>query len=424
MHLADELLALGGAFLAAALFARLGRRVGLPTIPLFMLAGLLLGPYTPGIALVEDPSDFGLLSSLGLILLLFYLGLEFHLNDLIGGGRKLVSAGVLYLVINVGLGLGFGFALGWGSGEALILAGVIGISSSAIVTKVLMETGRLGRPESTLILGIIVVEDVFLALYLALLQPVLGAAETIGEAAQQFGIALAFLLVLTATARYAAGLVGRLVETKDDELLIVTFVGLAVLSAGIAEKLGVSDAIGAFMIGLILGSSQAGPRIQNLVHPLRDAFAALFFFTFGLSIDPGEVAGVLVVIAIAVVLTVIGNVAAGALSARIYGFGRGQAAYVSLTVLARGEFALVLAALAAASGLDPRITAFVAGYVLVMAVLGPLSVGHSERFARLLPARFFPAPESDSVSESAPNDPVDDDLEGELVAGVHRKPPG
>jgi CPA2 family monovalent cation:H+ antiporter-2 len=167
-----------------------------------MLARLLLGPYTPGIALVEDPSDFGLLSSLGLILLLFYLGLEFHLNDLIAGGRKLVSAGVLYLLINVGMGLGFGFALGWGSGEALILAGVIGISSSAIVTKVLMETGRLERPESTLILGIIVVEDVFLALYLALLQPVLGAADTLGEAARQSGIALAFLLVLTAVARW------------------------------------------------------------------------------------------------------------------------------------------------------------------------------------------------------------------------------
>jgi len=390
MHLADELLALGGAFLAAGLAARTGRRFGLPTIPLFMLAGLLLGPYTPGIALVEDPADFGLLSALGLILLLFYLGLEFHLNDLVNGGRKLVTAGALYLLVNVGLGLAFGFALGWGSGEALIMAGVIGISSSAIVTKVLVETGRLGRPEGTLILGIIVVEDVFLALYLALLQPVLGAASSFGEAAQQFGIALAFLLVLTATARWGARLVGRLVETKDDELLIVTFVGLAVLSAGVAEKLGVSDAIGAFMIGLILGSSQAGPRIQNLVHPLRDAFAALFFFTFGLSIDPGEVAGVLVVIAVAVVLTVVGNVVAGVLSARIYGFGRGQAAFVCLTVLARGEFALVLAALAAASGLDPRITAFVAGYVLVLAVLGPLAVVHSERFARYLPARLFP----------------------------------
>jgi monovalent cation:H+ antiporter-2, CPA2 family len=390
MHLADTLVALGAAFLAAGLAARIGRRAGLPTIPLFMLAGLLLGPNTPGIALVDDPADFGLLSALGLILLLFYLGLEFHLDDLVRGGRRLVSAGLLYLLINVGLGLGFGFALGWGSGEALVLAGVIGISSSAIVTKVLVETGRLRRPESRLVLGIIVVEDVFLALYLALLQPVLGAADSVADAAVQFGKALAFLLVLTAIARWGATLVGRLVETKDDELLIVTFVGLAVLSAGIAEELGVSDAIGAFMIGLILGSGRAGPRIQTLVHPLRDAFAALFFFTFGLSIDPGDVVSVIGAVLVAAVLTVIGNVAAGILSARIYGFGPDEAAFAGLTVLARGEFALVLAALAAAAGLDPRITAFVAGYVLLLAVLGPLAAARSDLLARMLPARMLP----------------------------------
>ncbi|WP_407937035.1 cation:proton antiporter [Kineosporia babensis] len=375
-------MALGGAFLAAGLAARLGRRVGLPTIPLFMVAGLLLGPHTPGLALVEDPTEFALLSSLGLILLLFYLGLEFHLDDLLGGGRKLLAAGSLYLLINVGLGLGFGYLLGWGSREAFVLAGVIGISSSAIVTKVLVETGRLGRPESKLILGIIVVEDVFLALYLALLQPVLSDASGFWEAAQKFGVALAFLLILTAIARWGATLVGRLVETRDDELLIVTFVGLAVLSAGVAESIGVSDAIGAFMIGLILGSGKAGVRIQKLVHPLRDAFAALFFFTFGLTIDPGDVFSVWVPIVIAVVITIVGNLVAGTLSSRIYGFGTERASFVSLTVLARGEFALILASMAAAAGLDPRISAFVAGYVLILAILGPLAVSRSDYFAK------------------------------------------
>ncbi|GAA3625564.1 cation:proton antiporter [Kineosporia mesophila] len=388
MHLAETLIALGGAFLAAGLAARLGRRVGLPTIPLFMLAGLLLGPNTPGLALVEDPTEFALLSSLGLILLLFYLGLEFHLDDLIGGGRKLLAAGGIYLLINVGLGLGFGFALGWGSREAFVLAGVIGISSSAIVTKVLVETGRLGRPESKLVLGIVVVEDVFLALYLALLQPVLSDASGFGEAAQKFGIAFGFLVVLTAIARWGAGLVGRLVETRDDELLIVTFVGLAVLSAGVAEKLGVSDAIGAFMIGLILGSGKAGVRIQKLVHPLRDAFAALFFFTFGLTIDPGDILGVWIPITLAVLVTVFGNLLAGTLSSRIYGFGPQRASFVSLTVLARGEFALILASMAAVAGLDPRITAFVAGYVLILAILGPLAASRSDEFAVLVEKGF------------------------------------
>jgi monovalent cation:H+ antiporter-2, CPA2 family len=188
---ADTLIAMGGAFLAAAVLARLGGRVGLPTIPLFMLAGILLGPHTPGLVLVRDPHDLEMLSALGLVLLLFYLGLEFHLDDLRAGGRRLLLAGSVYLLLNVGAGLAFGLTLGWGGREALVLAGVIGISSSAIVTKILIDLGRVGRPETRLILGVIVVEDVFLALYLAALQPILGGAhgvvETVTQTAKAFG---------------------------------------------------------------------------------------------------------------------------------------------------------------------------------------------------------------------------------------------
>ncbi|MGH9026533.1 MAG: cation:proton antiporter, partial [Acidimicrobiia bacterium] len=153
----DELVALGGAFLVAGLLARLGRRVGLPTIPIFMLAGILLGPHTPGVVLVHDPAELELLAALGLVLLLFHLGLEFSLSDLIGGGRRLLVSGSVYLLLNIGGGLAFGFALGWGSREALIIAGATGISSSAIVTKLLIELRRLANPESRTILGIIVV---------------------------------------------------------------------------------------------------------------------------------------------------------------------------------------------------------------------------------------------------------------------------
>ena len=142
-----------------------------------MLAGVIFGPNTPGIALVDDPHSLELLAALGLILLLFHLGLEFSLGDLLAGGRSLLTIGAIYLALNIGGGLAFGFALGWGSQEALVIAGAIGISSSAIVTKLLTELHRLANPESRLILGIIVVEDVFLALYLALLQPVLGKAD-------------------------------------------------------------------------------------------------------------------------------------------------------------------------------------------------------------------------------------------------------
>ncbi|MFH9005926.1 cation:proton antiporter [Streptomyces afghaniensis] len=409
---ADSLLAMGGAFLAAAFLARLGGRIGLPTIPLFMLAGILLGPHTPGLVIVEDAHDFEMLSALGLVLLLFYLGLEFHLDDLKRGGRRLLTAGGIYLLLNVGAGLAFGFALGWGVREALVLAGVLGISSSAIVTKILIDQGRIGRPETRLILGVIVVEDIFLALYLAALQPVISGAQGVGDMVLQGAKAFGFLLVLAAAARYGTKPAGRLIATRDNELLVISFLGAAVLVAGVAEVLGVADAIGAFMVGLILAGTPSGPRIRELVHPLRDAFAAIFFFAFGLSIDPGDIVSVAGPVTAAAVLTVVMNVAAGLLVARVYRYGTEPAAEIATTLLARGEFALILAAMAAGAGLDTRLAPFIAGYVLVLAILGPIAAGRAHLLARalraardLLPGRTAPSYDTEprSPDDSTPS---------------------
>jgi monovalent cation:H+ antiporter-2, CPA2 family len=376
------LVALGGAFIAAAVVGRLGRRFGLPTIPLFMLAGIVFGPNTPGIELVSNPEDFALIAAMGLVLLLFYLGLEFSLGDLTGGGTRLLGSGGLYIALNVGAGLLLGLALGWGGAETLVIAGVVGISSSAIVTKLLVELKRLANPETKLILGVIVVEDVFLALYLAALQPLLD--DTSGAAALwSFTKAVAFLLALTAFARWGGRLVGRLLAPSDDELLTVAFLGMALLTAGLAEEVGVSDAIGAFMIGMVIAESPVASRVERLVLPLRDAFAAAFFFTFGLTVDPGDVASVALPVLAAVVLTLVMAVVAG------YGVGRLNdlrpkgAANLALTLVSRGEFALILVALAVPAGLDERLAPFAAGYVLVLALGGPLLAANTGWLASL-----------------------------------------
>ncbi|MFD4591043.1 cation:proton antiporter [Streptomyces rubiginosohelvolus] len=376
---------MGGAFLAAAVLARLGGRIGLPTIPLFILAGILLGPHTPGYTLLSNPHDLEMLSALGLVLLLFYLGLEFHMDDLKTGGRKMAIAGGTYLVLNVGAGLIFGFALGWGTSEALVLAGVLGISSSAIVTKILVDLGRIGNPETRPILGIIVVEDIFLALYLAALQPILSGADSLSAALVDGGKAFGFLLLLALAARFGTKLIGKLMNTKDDELLVISFLGAAVFVAGVSEMFGVADAIGAFMVGLMLGSTSSGDRILKLVHPLRDAFGAIFFFAFGLSIDPGDLPSVLWPVVAAVVLTLAMNIAAGLAAAKVYSFGAQATSNIATTLVARGEFALILATMAAAAGLDERLSPFIAGYVLLLAVLAPLAAGRSHWLARILP---------------------------------------
>ncbi len=376
------LVALGGAFIAAAVVGRLGRRLGLPTIPLFMLAGIVFGPNTPGIELVSHPEDFALIAAMGLVLLLFYLGLEFSLGDLTGGGTRLLGSGGLYIALNVGAGLLLGLAMGWGGAETLVIAGVVGISSSAIVTKLLVELRRLANPETKLILGVIVVEDVFLALYLAALQPLLD--DTSGAAALwSFTKAVIFLLALTAFARWGGGLVGRLLGPSDDELLTIAFLGMALLAAGVAEEVGVSDAIGAFMIGMVIAESPVASRVERLVLPLRDAFAAAFFFTFGLTVDPGDVASVAVPVAAAVGLTLVMAVVAGYGVGRLNDLRAKGAANLALTLVSRGEFALILVALAVPAGLDERLGPFAAGYVLVLALGGPLLAANTGWLASL-----------------------------------------
>jgi CPA2 family monovalent cation:H+ antiporter-2 len=387
----SSLVALGAALVAAGVLGRLGRRIGLPTIPLFMLAGVVFGPHTPGLDLVHDPGELDLAATIGLVLLLFYLGLEFSLDELLAGGRRLLIASTLFLVGNFGVGLALGAALGWGGRETLVLAGAIGISSSAIVSKLLVELGRLSRPETRVILAVIVVEDLFLALYLALLQPLLHDSAGSIDALVSIGKAVGFLLALALLVRFGARAVGRILDTDDNELLAISLVGLAVLAAGVAAEFGVSDAIGAFLIGLVLAKSPSRDRIAELVHPIRDVFGALFFFAFGVAIDPSDVVSVAGPIAAAVVLTLAATLAAGALAGRLYAFDSGATRRLSFTMLARGEFSLIVAALAAAAGLDSRIGPLVAGYVLVLAVAAPLLAANGGRSSSLRPRRSRPS---------------------------------
>jgi len=388
----NDLVVLGAAFLVCAVLARGGRRVGLPTIPLFMAAGIALGPNTPGPVLFEHPDELALLAALGLVFLLFTLGLEFSVDDLTSGGSRLLATAGAYLGLNVGAGLALGFALGWGTPEAFVIAGATGISSSAIVTKVLVELGRLGNRETRLILGIIVIEDLFLALYLAALAPVLGKADGLGDAVLLFGRSLAFLVALGAIAQWGGPVVEKLIRSRDDELLTISFFGFAVLVAGVAEVLGVSDAIGAFMAGLILASTAVARRVERLAIPMRDAFAAVFFFAFGLEIRPADLVDLAGPVAAAVAVTLVVAVLAGIVAARLNHLDRLAATNVTTTVMARGEFALILVSLAVAADLDERLVPFVGGYVLVLAVLSPLLAAQSEQLSRLIPRRLVPGP--------------------------------
>ena len=399
MRLGEDLLILGLLFIAAYVLGRLGKLIGLPAIPIYMLVGLAASPNSTWFPIAFTPANVEIVAVVGLILLLFSLGLEFDQDEFYGNLRRLLISGGTRIAINIVVGFLFGMWVGWGFREALIIAGMTAVSSSAIVTKLLIELRRLPNRETPSILGIVVLEDVFIAFYLAIVAVILGGETDVWAIVLELSIAFAFLVAMFAIARWGGRVVSRLVQTKDDELFTILFFGLAVAFGGIGELLGVSDAIGAFLIGLVLGATRFRTRIEQFALPLRDVFAAFFFLSFGLALDTSTFGEVVGPVAVAVALTLVVNTAGGQLIAWQNRLTRAEGFNVSAMLQNRGEFVLILATLATAAGLDPRLTPFAGLYVLSMAIIGPILAVNSERMgARMFPKekRVF-APERDRM---------------------------
>jgi CPA2 family monovalent cation:H+ antiporter-2 len=387
VHLGEELLTLGLLFIISYVFGRLGKLIGLPAIPIYMLVGLIASPYFHLFPLSFESADVELIAVFGLIFLLFSLGLEFDQDEFYGNAGKLLISGGTRIAINMAAGFALGMWIGWGTREALIIAGMTAASSSAIITKLFIELRRLANRETPIILGIMVLEDVFIAIYLAIVAVVIGGEADVWAVTLQLAISFTFLIVMFVVARYGGKFVARLVRTKDDELFTILFFGLAVAFGGIGELLGVSDAIGAFLIGLVLGATRFRGRIEQLALPLRDVFGAFFFLNFGLALDPSTFGAVLVPVGVAVLMTLVVNTAGGQLIAWQNKLTPAEGLNASAMLQNRGEFALILATLAVSAGLDDRLTPFAGLYVLSMAIIGPVLAVNSEKIG----ARIFPA---------------------------------
>ena len=444
MDIGHELLVLGVLFVIAYVLGRLGKVIGLPAIPIYMLVGLIASPNFHFFPLSFKSSDVELIAVVGLIFLLFSLGLEFDQDEFFGNIRSLLLSGGTRILINFGVGFAFGMWVGWGSREALIIAGMTATSSSAIVTKLLIELRRLANRETPVILGIAVVEDVFIAIYLAIVTVIIGGETNVWGIILELAISFSFLIAMFALARWGGRVVSRLIGTRDDELFTILFFGLAVAFGGIGELLGVSDAIGAFLIGLVLGATRYKARIEQFALPLRDVFAAFFFLNFGLALNPSTFGQVLVPVAVAIVLTLVLNTAGGQLIARLNKLTPAEGLNVSGMLQNRGEFALILATLAAGAGLDSRLTPFAGLYVLIMAIVGPVLAVNSERFggwlfsgrpigerfsrrrhAAVLEAPVDPARDRDfALAEAAMAGAVGDDLAALDVAASDHVPAG
>lgn len=350
-----------------AILARLARRYGISAIPLYLLAGLAFGEG--GLAPLHVSEQFtGIGSKIGVLLLLFMLGLEYTGEELSRTLKAGLAAGVIDFFLNFTPGLIAGLYLRWDPLAAVLLGGVTYISSSGIIAKVLAELERLGNPETPSMLSVLVLEDLAMAVYLPVVAVLLA-----GGSSSRMAWSVSIALIAVATVLYVAIRHGRsissIVSHESDEIVLLTTFGAVLLVAGLAQRLNVSSAIGAFLVGIAI-SGPIAHQAGRLLSPLRDLFAATFFFFFGMEVDPASLPPVLPLAGLLAAITAGTKILTGYWAARRAGCNQHSALRSGLTLIARGEFSIVIAGLGIA--VEPRLGPLSAAYVLLLAIAGPI----------------------------------------------------
>ncbi|MFF4554594.1 cation:proton antiporter [Streptomyces sp. NPDC001422] len=398
---ATFLIEFGAIILGLGLLGRFAGRFQFSPIPLYLLAGLAFGQG--GILPLGTSEEFVAIGAeIGVILLLLMLGLEYTASDLVSNLKTQYAAGLADAALNALPGAAMALLLGWGPVAAVVLAGVTWISSSGVIAKVLGDLGRLGNRETPVILSILVLEDLSMAVYLPIVTALL-AGTTLAAGSVTLAIALGVAgLVLLVAVRYGRH-ISRFVSSDDPEKLLLVVLGLTLLVAGLAQELQVSAAVGAFLVGIAL-SGEVAEGAHNLLAPLRDLFAAVFFVFFGLHTDPSSIPPVFLPALALAAVTAATKIATGYWAARRAGVsvkGRWRAGG---TLVARGEFSIVIAGLAVTAGIEPSLGPLATAYVLILVILGPLTARYTEPVARLVGGLRKPSPAAGAASDpSAPD---------------------
>ncbi|MFH9085800.1 cation:proton antiporter [Streptomyces sp. NPDC017673] len=413
------LIEFGAIILGLGLLGRLAARLRFSPIPLYLLAGLAFGEG--GLLPLGTSEEFVAIGAeIGVVLLLLMLGLEYTAGDLVSNLKTQYPAGIVDAALNALPGAAMALLLGWGPIAAVVLAGITWISSSGVIAKVLGDLGRIGNRETPVILSILVLEDLSMAVYLPVVTALLaGTGFAAGSVTLAVALGVAGLVLLVAV-RYGRH-ISRFVSTDDPEKLLLVVLGLTLVVAGVAQQLQVSAAVGAFLVGIAL-SGEVAEGAHNLLAPLRDLFAAVFFVFFGLHTDPASIPPVLLPALALAVVTSLTKIATGYWAARRAGISARGRWRAGGTLVARGEFSIVIAGLAVTSGIDSDLGPLATAYVLLLVVLGPLTARYTEPLARRLTGRRDrrTAPRAEAGPDAAAQDQRDERDQQDQEASVGR----
>ena len=367
MHTGGDLLIieLGAVVLGLAIVARLARRIGIPALPLYLLVGLALGEG----GLIELPASAEFIEAgaeIGLILMLLMLGLEFSVHELIVNVRRSTLAGIVDFALNFAPGLAAGLILGFDPVIAVLLGGVTYISSSGIVAKLVADLDRIGNHETSVVLSVLVIEDLAMVLYLPIVSGVLFGGSVLSTTLTVV-VSLAAVLAVLVAAYFLGDRLSAIALSKSSEALLLTLLGGTLLVAGLAGRLNISTAVGAFVVGVAL-SGEIVSHARGLLLPLRNLFAAVFFVFFGLQVDATLIPGVAVAALAIAAVTVVTKLATGWIAAGRAGIGKPGRLRAGAALIAHGEFSIVIAELGIARESD--LGALAATYVIILTLVG------------------------------------------------------
>lgn len=333
--------------IVAGLVTVIFHRFRQPVVLGYILAGVIIGPHTPPFELVHDQETIKTLAELGVILLMFSLGLEFSLRKLRQVGGAAFIAAFLEILLMVWVGYEIGQLFGWSTMDSIFLGAILSISSTTIIIKALGELGKTKESFAQLIFGVLIIEDILGIAMIVLLSGIamtgtLSVAD-VGMTLGKLGIFLAASLVVGLIA--VPRLLGYVARFKSNEMLLVTVLGLCFGFALLAAKLGYSVALGAFLIGAIIAEAREIHRIESLVEPVRDMFSAIFFVSIGLLIDPQMLIEYWLPILVITLAVVIGKVVTCSLGAFVAGNATRTSLQVGMGLAQIGEFSFIIAAL-------------------------------------------------------------------------------
>ncbi len=349
--------------IVAGLVTILCHRFKQPVVLGYILAGVIIGPHTPPFPLIQDDGAIQTLSELGVIFLMFSLGLEFSLRKLRQVGATALIAALLEITVMIAVGYGIGRLFHWSAMDSLFLGAIISISSTTIIMKALDELGLRGEKFAGLVFGILIVEDILGIVLIAMLSGIArtgtlqswDAVLTVGQLAVFLIVSL--VLGLIAVPR----LIGFVSRFRSHEMLLVTVLGLCFGFCLLTIKLGFSLALGAFLIGAILAEAKEIGKIEDLMSPLRDMFSAVFFVSVGLLIDPRLLVTYAWPIAVITLAVVVGQVLTILIGTFLSGHDLRTSTRVGMSMSQIGEFSFIIAAL----GLSLKVTS---GFLYPIAV--------------------------------------------------------